>query len=207
MRLFKVMLAAAVLFGGAVYAGKGPCELSQHGAVKVGWKAYKTPLKIGVGGTFGKVEYAAAALSGHSFRDILVGSEVVIDPASVDSKNTGRDRKLVRYFFEKMAGEKIKAEIVDIKAEKIERGKPKLGVVTVAVTMNGMTKKVPMRYRYFKGVMTAEGTIDLADFDALGALASINKACFDLHQGKTWSDVTVTFEMQISATLCHPAAN
>ncbi len=205
--MIKAVLMTAALAAGSLWAAKGGCELAQHGPVKVEWKAYKTPLRIGVGGVFKSVDYTAAAPKGSNFREILVGARAVIDPASVDSGNRGRDAKLVTYFFKKMAGKKIEASVVDIRADRIERGKPKTGIVTVVLTMNGVTKKVPMRYRYFDGTMHAEGTVDLADFDALGALASINKACYDLHRGKTWSDVTIGFTMQIAATLCHPLSH
>jgi len=46
----------------------------------------------------------------------------------------------------------------------------------------------------------AKGYIDLADFKALGALSSINKACYDLHQGKTWQDVAVAFKFDLKRT-------
>ena len=140
---------------------------------------------------------------GKNFREIFVGSKVTIDTASVNSGHEARDNTLVASFFKKMSGSEINGEIVDIKADKTERGAPRTGVITIEITMNGVTKRVPMRYHYVKGDLKAEGTIDLADFNALGALSSINSACFDLHSGKTWSDVAISFEMKIKAVLCH----
>ncbi len=201
MLLLKKAMITMVTLVSFAYAG-GSCDLSQVGDVKVSWRAYKTPLKIGVGGSFDKVEYRAIAPVGKNFREILVGSKVIIPTASVNSKNEGRDATLTKFFFQKMSGTEIKAEIVDIKAQKVKRGDPKLGVVTIAVKMNGVSRRVPMHYRFTGGILKAEGTIDLADFSALGALSSINKACYDLHKGKSWSDVTVGFEMQIKALLC-----
>ena len=201
MSALKRVLMTVVTFATMAY-GATSCDLSQVGEVKVNWTAYKTPLKIGVGGSFDKVEYTAIAPVGKNFREILVGSKVKISTASVNSKNAGRDATLTKFFFQKMSGAVIEAEIVDIKAQKVKRGDPKLGVVTIETKMNGVSKRVPMRYRFTKGVLKAEGTIDLADFSALGALSSINKACYDLHDGKSWSDVTVGFEMQIKALLC-----
>ncbi len=60
-----------------------------------------------------------------------------------------------------------------------------------------------MTYIYTKGHFQATGTIDLFDFAASDALASINKSCYDLHSGKTWSDVTIGFSTTIEATLCN----
>jgi hypothetical protein len=68
--------------------------------------------------------------------------------------------------------------------------------------MNGKTLLIPMKYRYIKGDFQAIGTIDLFDFEGNSALASINKSCFDLHKGKTWSDVNIAFRTTIKASLC-----
>ncbi|NOR58204.1 MAG: YceI family protein [Sulfurimonas sp.] len=181
----------------------GSCILSQDGPITVSFKAYKTPAKIGVGGIFDSVKYTANAPKGNNFREILVGSNVVIDTASVNSKNSGRDVKLVKFFFEQMSSKNITAKIVDIKSDKRVRGKPKTGVMLVAITMNGKTKEVPMSYIFKKGDLSANGHIDLLDFSASKALASINKACFDLHKGKTWSDVAIGFQTNIKFELCH----
>jgi hypothetical protein len=51
-------------------------------------------------------------------------------------------------------------------------------------------------------VFSATGVIDILDFSAGDALSSINKACSDLHEGKTWSDVTIGFTTKIEAVLC-----
>jgi len=177
----------------------GSCDLSVDGDVDVTWKAYKTPAKIGVGGHFKSTDYKSTVPVAKNFRDLFIGSKVVIDVDSVDSNNPGRDDKLLKFFFNVMAGPDIKAEIVDIKAQKVERGQPKIGVITIAVTMNGITKKVPMNYRYVDKKLSASGTIDLFDFQGQTALASINKACFDLHQGKTWNDVAIGFSVNTKA--------
>ena len=126
----------------------------------------------------------------------------MINTNSVNSKNEGRDLKLVNSFFKMMSGEKIMAKILDIKADKREKGKPRTGVISIEIVMNSITKKVPMKYSYDEGKLRAEGFIDLFDFQASKALSAINKACFDLHKGKTWSDVLISFEMNIKAELC-----
>ncbi|MCB4763942.1 MAG: YceI family protein, partial [Sulfurovum sp.] len=58
-------------------------------------------------------------------------------------------------------------------------------------------------YHYEKEEFKAQGNIDLLDFAAGQALASINKACYDLHKGKTWSDISIGFITHIKATLCN----
>jgi polyisoprenoid-binding protein YceI len=202
----KVVLSVLMilsLVSSANAISQGTCELSQTGTVKVSWKAYKTPSKIGVGGVFDNVKYTPVAKSGNSFGSILVGSKVVIDTTSVNSNNRGRDAKLVQFFFGMMSGKNIDAKIVDIKADKNMKHESRTGMVTVEVTMNGVTKTVPMKYSFSNGMFNANGVIDILDFSANKALSSINKACFELHKGKTWSDVSIGFSTKIDTKFCN----
>ena len=196
----KLLIALVSLF---TLGNAADCTLAQQGKLDVTWKAYKTPAKAGVGGNFTSVEYKAAAPEGKNFKTIFMGSKVTIDTNSVNSKHEARDATLVKSFFKVMAGDKITGTIVNVESRKREKGKPKVGVMTVEMTMNGVTKNVPMKYSFDNGKLEANGFIDLLDFNALGALSSINKACFDLHKGKTWSDVAIGFSTNIKAT-CNP---
>ena len=202
----KVILVIVMVLGltsSVSASSKSGCVLAQKGKVTVAWTAYKTASKIGVSGTFDKVDYKRVVKSGKNFREILVGSSVNIDTSSVNSKNTGRDVKLVKFFFKQMNENTMNAKITDIKADKKLKGKARTGVVTLDVTMNGVTKSVPMKYSYDSGVFSAKGNIDIFDFSASKALSSINKACFDLHKGKTWNDVSIAFSTNIEASLCN----
>ena len=199
--LLSIMILSTTLFAEEPTVKTG-CILSQEGAVTVGWKAYKTPAKLGVGGVFNDVTYKAVAKEGKNFKEILIGSSVTIDTASVNSKNEGRDKKLVASFFKLLGSQTINAKIIDIRQTSDKKERPRQGIITTAITMNGISKDVPMHYTYDKGVLKGEGYIDLFDFQASKALASINKACFDLHKGKTWNDVSISFAMHIKADLC-----
>lgn len=181
----------------------GGCILTQPKEISVDWKAYKTLGKIGVGGEFTSVNYTPAALEGKNFRELLVGSKVAIDTAKIDTGNPERDQTLVTFFFNKISGEKIDATINEIKADERIKGKPRTGTLSVMITMNKKSLIIPMKYHYEKELFKAEGTIDLGDFDALPALASINKSCYDLHSGKTWQDVAIGFNTTIKAELCN----
>jgi polyisoprenoid-binding protein YceI len=154
--------------------------------IDVEWKAFKTPMKVGVGGTFGTIKLSAKP--DKSVDGLLEGAKAVIETSSVDSKNKGRDAKLVKFFFKTQGVDTITAEIKRVDKE----------IAEVAITMNGVTRTVPMKLeREEEGKVEAEGVIDLADFDMLPSLQSINKACYDLHKGKTWQDVELEFELQI----------
>lgn len=193
----KIALSLILAFGLA----QASCNFAQPTNVDVTWEAFKTPLKLGVGGHFTKVNYKSSVKSATDLNTLVAGSTVNIEVASVDSNNKGRDVKLLNDFFKQMAGPDIKAKIVSLKKDKDAR---KTGVATVSVTMNGVTRSVPMKYSFGNGKLSANGVIDLFDFKASKALKAINTACYDLHQGKTWSDVNIGFTMEIKASCPQP---
>ena len=153
-------------------------------SVDVDFKAFKTPMKKGVKGSFDHVELHSH--KGASLKEMLLGTSVMIQTSSVDSKNKARDKKLVEHFFNVQNVKTITAKITKVEGN----------VLHVAISMNGKTLDVPMKYEVEKNEVEAEGVVDLADFNMLPALHSITKACYDLHQGKTWQDVELEFELQ-----------
>jgi hypothetical protein len=195
----KILLALTLLY---TMGNAGGCLLVQNKDINVSWKAYKTLGKIEVGGKFTAVTYVPASLEGKNFKELFVGSKVTIDTKGIDTGNADRDIKLVQFFFNKMSQGKIEGEIQSIKADPYTKGQPRTGVIKVMITMNGKSLPIPMRYRYKKEHFEAEGAIDLGDFMALDALASINKSCYELHQGKTWRDVAIGFSTTVKASLC-----
>jgi len=198
----KVLLSLLTLFS-ISHAATG-CVLVQPADMNVTWKAYKTLGKLGVGGQFTSVKYTPAALEGKNFKELFVGSKVSIDTTKITTGNTSRDETLVKFFFQELNTTTIEAKIINIKkTDKHTKGKPRTGMIDVEITMNEQTLTIPMQYHYSKGNFQATGTIDLFDFAASDALASINKSCYDLHKGKTWSDVSIGFSTTIEATLCN----
>lgn len=172
------------------------CTFSNPSNLDVSWKAYKTPMKLGVGGHFTSAALTAPVSKAADLNVLLSGTGADITVASVDSSNKGRDEKLLNSFFKQMAGPDIKAKII-----KLDSGDTTTsGTATVSITMNGVTRNVPMKYGFNDGKLRAEGVIDLIDFKAQNALTSINTACYDLHQGKTWSDVNIGFTMDIKTS-------
>jgi polyisoprenoid-binding protein YceI len=199
-----ITLAALLSFTYASQPAASGCVLVQPATMNVSWKAYKTLGKLGVGGKFTSVKYTPHALEGKNFKELFVGSKVSIDLSKIDTGNPARDVTLEKDFFSLLKGKTIEGEIVDIKkTDTHEKGKPRTGVVSVKLTMNDKTLTIPMKYLYVEGQFDAAGTIDLFDFAAGDALASINKSCYDLHKGKTWSDVSIAFSTTIEATLCN----
>jgi polyisoprenoid-binding protein YceI len=197
------LIAVLALANASQSTTKTGCVLVQPNSLDVSWKAYKTLGKVGVGGKFTSVNYVPNALEGKNFKELFVGSKVSIDLSKIDTSNEARDATLVKDFFLLLKGKTIDGEIVDIqKTDKHEKGKPRTGTVFVKLTMNEKTLTIPMNYIYSDGKFNANGTIDLLDFSANDALKSINKSCYDLHKGKTWSDVSISFNTTVEATLC-----
>ena len=162
-----LLALAAALFG-------AECELRL-----LEWRAFKTPLKIGVKGTFDRIAYIPPK------NGCLEGARVLINKHSVDTGNEVRDKTLDMAFFSKLPGD-ITAKIEAVKKDRLD----------VAITLGGITKIVPFHYKKEDDTHKAHGVIDLLDFAAGDALRSINRACYDLHEGKTWSDVELRFEIK-----------
>ena len=155
----------------------------QSDTAKVTWKAFKTYEKIGVAGSFNQITFTPK--TAQNLEELLTGSRVLIDTKSVNSGNAGRDATLVASFFKIQNVTSIDAKIVSVKDAK----------ALVQITMNEITKTIPMAYTVQEGKVVAKGTIDLGDFTMLSSLQAINKSCFDLHGGKTWQDVEIGFEI------------
>jgi len=150
--------------------------------VNVKFTAFKTLAKIGVSGGFDSVEILNKK-SSQNIEEMLKDLSVKIQTDSVNSGNETRDKKLVDSFFNVQFNHKITAKIVTVKPD---------GLV-VEISMNNKTVQVPMTYKQQENTITAKGYIDLGDFDMLSSLQGINKACYELHEGKTWQDVEVSF--------------
>ena len=198
--MIKIITTLALLFS---FSYSGGCILTQSNDMNVSWKAYKTLEKLGVGGKFTDINYQAKVKEAKNFKELLLGSTVSIDLSKIDTNNPERDKTIVSMFFQKLKGKIIEGEIIAINAKKREKGKAYRGSIDISITMNEKSLTIPMNYTYEKETFKATGVIDLFDFEANSALSSINKSCYDLHKGKTWSDVDIEFITQIKATLCN----
>ena len=154
----------------------------------VRFTAYKTTDKKPVGGTFTKVDLTYTA--GETPMETLDGMEFSIPVSSLftnDTTNT-RDPKIIHFFFDKMMETQSIKGTFAFDADK---------KCSVKLTMNGMTTDLPMDYEITDdNHVNFSGTMDLKNWNALDALASLNKACEVLHTGpdgvsKTWEDVAI----------------
>ncbi|WP_297441233.1 YceI family protein [Sulfurimonas sp.] len=171
----KILLASLVLA-----ASLSAYEI-QNSSVK--FTAFKTYAKKGVSGVFDVVKVTTN--KNDTIVGLLSNATATINTSSVNSGNKGRDIKLVSKFFDVQNVKKIEAKIIKVDKK----------TLVAKITMNEKSLDIPMSYTAKNGKITAKGTIDLADFAMLSSLKSINKACYALHQGKTWQDVDIAFTL------------
>ncbi|MCB4798686.1 YceI family protein [Neotamlana laminarinivorans] len=159
-------------------------------ATSVKWTAYKTTDKVGVGGEFTTVNFEEK--SGATPQEALNGLKFTIPVSSLftnDATNT-RDAKIKESFFGSMLDTELLTGTISYTN----------GNCIANLTMNGVTHELPLEVSIAdERRLTLKGTMNLADWNALDALAALNKVCFDLHKGadgvsKTWEDVAIQVE-------------
>ncbi|WP_394954993.1 hypothetical protein [uncultured Helicobacter sp.] len=158
--------------------------------VSVVWTAYKTPSKVAVSGTFKNIDFKFGKKR-DSIASTLEGASASIDPMKVNLNDDVKNANLRDFFFSKFSTKEIKVILRDVLEGKDQ------GTILASVKMNGKTNKVPMEYKIANGVLKASGVLDLSEFKLDEARANLQKAVYDLHEGITWSQVTISFEAPI----------
>lgn len=152
----------------------------------INWTAYKTTAKVPVKGQFSaltienvkKDSTVLGALNGLKFK---------IPVSSLFTNDTIRDGKLKKFFFGAMENTSVIKGTVLLNNENTS---------TVELTMNGITRELPIAYIITDNRVTIVGNMDLDNWQAKAALEALNVVCKDLHTGddgitKTWSDVKI----------------
>ncbi|MGY1488609.1 YceI family protein [Methylobacillus pratensis] len=135
----------------------------------------------------------------------LEGATIDIDSTSLDTSadlNNGsggqwdpsfaavRNNNVVTGLFKSFASPgKISAKIDKIEGDTLQ----------LAVTMNEVTKVIPMKVTEKGGNFHAKGTLDIIkDFNGSKAFAKLERICTQaFHRGKTWTDVDIEFEVPV----------
>ncbi len=154
-------------------------------ATTVSWTGYKTTAKTPVKGEFTVLNFEEK--SGTSPMEAINNLNFSIPVSSIFSKDESRDSKLKEFFFGAM-------ENTNLLEGKLNWDNDKC---IATITMNGVTQNLPLDFKIEdERRLTLKGVMNLEDWNALEAVESINKACFDLHKGedgvsKTWSEVAI----------------
>ncbi|AKP51500.1 hypothetical protein [Cyclobacterium amurskyense] len=162
-------------------------------STKVSFVAYKTTDKAPVGGQFTKINVTNFG-EGATALEAMNGTKFSIPVSSLFTNDaTGtRDPKILEFFFGVMENTELISGVF-----KVEGGNK----CSIDVTLNGTTQNIPLEYSTVNDTQFIfDGVMELENWNALDAVASINKACEALHTGKdgvskTWSEVAVHAEV------------
>ena len=171
---------------------KNPFDLSgkmysvEAKTTTVFWTGYKTTAKTPVKGQFAKVDIANIKKA-KTAREAINGITFSIPVSSLFSKDEERDSKLKEFLFGVMDKTEFITGIIHVVNDSI---------ANADVRMNAVSHTVPLKYFIDGQMMSMDGNIDLSDWKALDALASLHKACEEKHTGddgvsKTWSEVGI----------------
>ncbi|NGY38015.1 hypothetical protein FQU23_010895 [Flavobacterium sp. XN-5] len=158
-------------------------------STKVSFTAYKTTDKVAVGGTFKEITFANIG-QGETALEALNGTKFSIPVSSLFTNDaTGtRDPKILEFFFGVMKNTELISGEFKVAAD---------NTCSIDVLLNGKTANIPLQYTTNSDTsLSFDGVMNLENWDALAAVASINKACEALHTGpdgvsKTWNEVAV----------------
>lgn len=165
------------------------------------WQAFKFTAKTGVGGKFDEFTVTPGTESSENPLEILKALTFTIPVNSVNSNVEDRDSKIKKYFFGEMSEtESITGSIKSL------TGDAKSGDAVVSIKMNAVEKDVTLKYAIDEdAIVRLTGVVNVDDFNAGGALSSLNKVCEELHKGtdgisKLWSEVEVTVKAGLTKT-------
>jgi len=173
---------------------KEPAQFSvEQKTITVKWTGYKTTDKIAVNGEFKEIIVSNTKNSSSAI-EALNGAQFEIPISSLDSGNEERDGKLKQLFFGIMDATLSLTGTLHLNKD---------GTGNINLKMNGIQKEIPLTFVVSAQLVELEGTMNLDDWNAQPALASLAKACFELHKGpdgesKTWNEVTVGAAIYLS---------
>ncbi|MDZ7819441.1 MAG: YceI family protein [Aliarcobacter sp.] len=154
-----------------------------NGDLGVKWTGFKTEKKAPVSGTFNEINLNIK--NSDKLSDFLTSAKVKITTASFESKNPERNTSIVSTLFSLASSKMIEGTItkVDEKAK----------TLILDVTMNQVTKAIPMTYEIIEGNIIAKGTIEILDFNMKDSFLAFAKKCAELHENKSYTDVNIEF--------------
>lgn len=183
MKISQTLLLLPALVALSSNQSLAACKI-ESSSLKVQWTGFKTSKKVPVSGVFTKVNLQGG--EGSDARTALQSTQFTIDGTAVDSGDKARDAKIGAIFFGGLSGGKISGKI-----KKIEKD-----YVHVNLTMNGVTRPVSLKLNIQGTTINAKGSLDIFDFSGGNALAALTKACYEKHEGKTWSEAGINITAQ-----------
>jgi len=167
---------------------EGPQFSVEPKTVTIKWTGYKTTAKIPVTGEF-KIVEVSNIKEAPTAVEALNGTKFSIPVSSIFSGDPDRDGKLKQLFFGVMNATLSITGTVNLEED---------GAGNINLSMNGVSKEIPIKYTVEDQMIKLNGTLDIVDdFSAQAAMESINTACLELHKGpdgisKTWTEVAIS---------------
>lgn len=162
---------------------------------KVKWTAYKFTERLGVHGTFDKVNLSGSRQGG-TVAAVFTRATFNADTITVNSGNPERDAKIRTAFFGTLKdGGQISGKIESFRGDS----------ATISLRLGGFTKSVSAKVDATQlPDLKVSFPLDLNEFGAAPALEALNKVCSVLHRGKDgksvlWPDVTVLISARLNA--------
>ncbi len=163
-------------------------------ATTIGFGAFKFTEKKEVKGGFLKftVDSTSTSDSIIDVYEIFHNAKFSISVDGLDTKDQGRDYNIKTSFFGQIKETaSITGKVVDL-----VDGKDSLSNLIVSIKFNNVENQVALKVSLVDNVLTLTGAINLNDFKAQKALASLNNTCKELHRGSdgksvTWPEVNI----------------
>ncbi len=164
--------------------------------VEVHWTVYKTTARVPVNGQFREVKLVTGPPK-ESFAEYLKSVKFEIPVAGTITGDAARDAKIIKFFFGSMA----ETESIIGSAQTVS-GDDRSGTANFTVSMNGVTKEVPLSYTFNNGQLLMKGKLNVDDWNGQTAMKTLNEACKEKHTGKDGKTyVAPEIDLQISANL------
>jgi len=173
---------------------KEPTQFSvEQKTITVKWTGYKTTDKIAVNGQFKEINISNSNISSTAF-EALNGAKFSIPVSSLFTDEQERDSKLKQLFFGVMEATLSLTGTLNLNND---------GTGNIDLLMNGVQQTIPVTYIASGQLVEINGIMNLDNWNAQSALASLAKACFDLHKGpdgvsKTWNEVSIGAAVYLS---------
>lgn len=155
--------------------------------------AFKFTEKTEVKGAFESFEITKTQ-TGETVAEIFTGAKFTVYINGLETKDVGRNQRIRDTFFKKLVQtEELTGEVIAVHENHME----------VVITMNAKSITQNLNYTFEDNTIYLIGTINVLDWDASEALASLNKACEDLHRGsdgvsKTWAEVNLYIQSELT---------
>lgn len=151
--------------------------------LNVGWTSFKTLEKIGVSGNFRDIKILSGKNSS-DIKELLVNTKVKLQMEKLDAGEDIKNNAIKKFFVNNLASKDVDAKVVGLSGD----------TLSLEITLNGITKVIPMKYEMSKNEVKSKGVIDALDFGLGSALRVLNTSVAG-HLNKGWYDIPISFDL------------